>query len=64
MPYESDWAKPAKLVKSMGMPFWGNLKPVIGDKGSHANGIEASCGIGLRMLPWALIALMGGVVGD
>ena len=33
MPYVSDWTQPAKLGKSLGMPFWGNLKPVIGASG-------------------------------
>jgi AGZA family xanthine/uracil permease-like MFS transporter len=33
MPYQSDWTNPGKLLKSMGAPFWGKLKPVIGEKG-------------------------------
>ena len=33
MPYVSDWTQPAKLGKSLGMPFWGNLKPVVGVSG-------------------------------
>ena len=26
-PYVSDWTKPGTLVKSLGAPFWGSLKP-------------------------------------
>lgn len=31
MSYVSDWSNPSALVKSLGMPFWGNLKPTGGD---------------------------------
>ena len=31
MSYTSDWSAPGKLCASLGMPFWGNLKPTAAD---------------------------------
>lgn len=29
--YKSDWANPPALLRSLGMPFWGSLKPTMAD---------------------------------
>ena len=47
MPYVSDWTQPAKLGKSLGMPFWGNLKPVIGVSGG-----DFTCAAGCFSAPF------------